>query len=213
MISPVGRTASSPRTYLLRRAVLEGARTAGTLGHVATDRRLPQRRGVRRVEEADALDGVLQIAGDDVGLDHGNEVDLVDLQDPVHPVHGQHDPAQAGHGPAGVAAAAAARDDRLAMRSARADDRGDLRRVGREHDNVRGMAPLQCVGAVGEASGLVGADVLRADGTFELGEEPWVSHASTARPPSCAPRRRGDSRGSWPCRVPARGARSHTTAG
>ena len=80
---------------LLRRAVLEGARTAGTLGHVATDRRLPQRRGVRRVEEADALDGVLQIAGDDVGLDHGNEVDLVDLQDPVHPVHGQHDAAQA----------------------------------------------------------------------------------------------------------------------
>ena len=47
---------------LLRHAVLERARSAGALGDVAADHRLPQAGRIRRIEQADALDGVLQIA-------------------------------------------------------------------------------------------------------------------------------------------------------
>ena len=57
-----------PEHVALRRAVLERARTAGALGDVAADHRLPQRRRVGRIEQADLLDRVLQVAGDDVGL-------------------------------------------------------------------------------------------------------------------------------------------------
>ena len=43
-----------PEHVLLGRAVLERARTAGALGDVAADDRLPQRRRVRRIEQPDA---------------------------------------------------------------------------------------------------------------------------------------------------------------
>ena len=114
MISPFGSTASRPSTYCLRDAVLERARPAGALGDVAADHRLSQARRIRRIEQPDAFDRVLQIAGDDVRLDDREQVALVDLENAIQPLEAEDDAAVHRHGAAGVAGAAAARHERRA---------------------------------------------------------------------------------------------------
>ncbi len=122
---------------LLGRPVLERARPAGALGDVAADDRLPQRRRVRRIEEPDLLDRVLEIAGDDVGFDDGDEVGFVDLEDAVHPLERDHDAAARRDRAAGVAGAAAARHHRDPVLRAEAHDRRDLRGRCREARRCR----------------------------------------------------------------------------
>ena len=69
---------------LLGGAVLERARAAGALGDVAADCRLPQRRGIGRVEQADPFHRVLQVAGDHIGFDDREEVQAVrEKSDPI----------------------------------------------------------------------------------------------------------------------------------
>ncbi len=78
---------------LFRHAVLECARAAGALGDVAADDRLFQARWIGRIEQADALDRILQIAGDDVGLDDGEQIALVDFEDAIEPLEAEDDAA------------------------------------------------------------------------------------------------------------------------
>ena len=104
----------------LGRAVLEGARPAGALRDVAAERAEPQRRRIGRIEQADLLDRVLQIAGDDVRLDDRQQVGFVDLEDAVHPLEREHDAAVRRDRAAGVAGAGAARHQRNAVRRCRA---------------------------------------------------------------------------------------------
>ena len=57
-----GQHRLEPEDVAFGRAVLEGARTAGALGDVAADDRLVEAGRVRRIEQPDALHGVLQVA-------------------------------------------------------------------------------------------------------------------------------------------------------
>ena len=79
-----------PQDVLFRRAVLEGARAAGTLRDVTANRRQPQRRWVRGIEEPDALHGVLEVTRDDIRLDYRQEVDLIDFENAVHALEREH---------------------------------------------------------------------------------------------------------------------------
>ena len=160
-----------PQHVLLGRAVLERARPAGALGDVPADDGLPQRRRVRRIEEPDLLDGVLEIAGDDVGFDDGDEVGFVDLEDAVHPLERDHDAAPRRDRPAGVAGAAAPRHHRHPVFGAQPDNRRDLRGVPGSTTMSAGMPALERIGAVDRARLLVGADVLRTECRLELGED------------------------------------------
>ena len=156
---------------LLRDAVLERARPARALGDVAADRRLPQAGRIRRIEQADALDGVLQVAGDHVRLDDREQVRLVDLEDAVHPLEAEDDAAAHRHRAAGVA--------RCRRRAARAASASRCRAcaiaatsaaVAGQHDDVGGMPARRAVDAVGRQRVRVDADVRVADDAAEPGE-------------------------------------------
>ena len=76
-----------------RGAVLHRARASGALRDVAAQGRDLQAGRIRRIEQPACLDGVLQLAGEDVGLHHGEQVLAVDLEDAVEALHRQQHPA------------------------------------------------------------------------------------------------------------------------
>ena len=152
-----------PEDVVAGHPVLERARPAGVFADVAADRRPAEAGWVRRIEQPDALDGVLQVARDDVRLDDGDEVRLVDLEDPVQPLQAEHDAAPHGHGPAGVPGAGAARHERRPRLVAVAGDGGDLGRRPGQDDDVGEAAAIHPVNAVALAARVVGPDELVAD--------------------------------------------------
>ena len=156
---------------LLGRAVLERTWAARAFGDIAANHRLPQRRRIGRIEEADLLDFILQVAGDDVRLDDGEEIRFVDLEDAVHPLERDDDASPDRNRPAGVAAAAPAGNDWQAMSRADLHDVRDLARVLREDDDVSGMPALQRVHAVRHARVVVRTHVGRTQYRLELGED------------------------------------------
>ena len=84
---------AQPRDVASGRAVLGGARAAGVLGDVAADRARAARGGIRRIEETEPLDLLLERLRDDARLDDGEEILAVDLEDPVHPGQVERDAA------------------------------------------------------------------------------------------------------------------------
>ena len=91
----------------------------GVFGDVAAQLAALAARRVGRVEQADRLDGTLQVGGDDAGLGDRDEIPAVDLSNPVHALEGQHDAAGDCQGTAREARAGAARCHRDAAARAR----------------------------------------------------------------------------------------------
>ncbi len=146
-----------------RDAVLERARSARALGDVSADRRPPQTGRVRRVEQAHALDGILQVAGDHVRLDDRHEARFVDLEDAVHPLEADDHAALHWHGSAGESRAAAPRHDGRARFVACAHNRRDLAGRAGHRDDVGERATLERVDAVHPPRLVVGPDEVRSN--------------------------------------------------
>lgn len=104
--------------------VFEAARAAGVGGDIAAEGAFAEAGWVRRVVPSEFADLVLEVAGDDAGLDDGDPVGRVDLEDAVHAFHGEDDAAVDGDAAADVADAAAADGD------------GDLVSSGEGHDGA-----------------------------------------------------------------------------
>ena len=102
--------------------------------------------GIGRIEQPDALDRVLQVAGDDVRLDDGEQVGLVDLEDAVQPLEAEHDAAVHGHGAAGIAGAATARHERRARLVAQRAIAAISCGVRGQDDDVRRVPALEGIG-------------------------------------------------------------------
>src|SRR4029453_11515890 len=108
---------------------LECARTTRAFGNVPAERGQPEAPRIRRREQPDLLDGILQVAGNDVRLHAGEQVQPIDLEDAVHPFERQDDSAARWTPPAGISRAGAACDDRDALVVAEFCELGDF--VGR----------------------------------------------------------------------------------
>lgn len=104
--------------------VFEAARAAGVGGDIAAEGAFAETCWVRRVVPAEFADLVLELAGDDAGLDDGDPVGWADLEDAVHAFHGEDDAAVDGDAAADVADPAAADGD------------GDLVSGGEGHDGA-----------------------------------------------------------------------------
>ncbi len=129
----------------LRRPVFERAWTAGAFCDVPAERRLPEARRIRRIEQADLFDRVLQVAGDDVRLDAGEQIELIDLENAIHPLERQHDAAADGHGAAGISGARAARHERHALVIAQLRELRHFLHVDPgQDDEIRGRALPAC---------------------------------------------------------------------
>ena len=86
-------------------AVLDRLAAARVLGDVAADEAGLEAHRVAGVEEAEVLDRVVDLVGDDARLDDRDQVGLVDLEDAVHPVDQEDDAAEDRDRPAGEARA------------------------------------------------------------------------------------------------------------
>ena len=149
MISSARQHRLERQHVALRRSVLERAGPAGAFRNVAAERRLPEACRIGRIEKADLLDGVLQIAGDDVRLHARQQVHLIDFQNAIHPLERQHDSAAGRHRAAGIAGAGAAGHERHTLVVAQLRDlRHFSRRAGKD-DDIRSGALLRAVRAVG----------------------------------------------------------------
>ena len=144
-------------------AVLEGARPAGALGDVAADAALAQAGRIRRIEQADRFDGVLERAGDHARLDDDQQVARIDRQDAREALEREDDAAPERDGAAGVAGAGAARNERDAGLVAEARDGRDLGRGAGNDDEIGAPPVLQRVRAVAQQRRVVDADEVGAD--------------------------------------------------
>ena len=203
MISPARQDHLEAEDVVARRAVLERPGTAGALGDVAADHGLAQAGRIRRVEEPDALDRVLEVAGDHVRLDDGQQVRFVDLEDAVHPLERQHDAAFDGHGPAAVSRAAAPHHEGHPRPVAHPGDRRDLAGGSWQHDKIRRVPLLQRVepvalARVGVALHVGGSHDLRG----VLGEPRRKCHARQAGLLTASPAPRSSRQGGFPVAPP-----------
>ncbi len=173
----VGEHGLEAEDVAARVAVLEGARPAGAFGDVAADAALAQAGRIRRIEQADGFDRVLQRPGDDAGLDDDQQVARIDRQDAREALERDDDAAPHGDGAAGVAGAGAARDERHAGLIAEPRDGRDFGGGAGDDDEIGGLAPLQRVGAVAEPRRVVDADEVGADDRGGGGDERRI-HAS-----------------------------------
>ena len=97
---------------------------------------------------ARGFDRILQIAGDDVRLDDGQQVLFVDLEDAIQPLHRDHHSAADRHRAAGIPVPAPRTTSGTRCSLHRARDRGDLGRGAWMQDEIGGMADLKRVDAV-----------------------------------------------------------------
>jgi hypothetical protein len=95
-----------PQQILARHSILEGARTAGIVCHVATDTGLLQAGWIRRVEQSLCFHGTMEIVGNDAGFENDEKIDGIYLQNQVHASHRQDDAAGNGDCASGIADAA-----------------------------------------------------------------------------------------------------------
>ena len=140
-----------PQNIVAGDAVFQTARAARVGRHVPADRALIDAGGIGRIEEAELLDRLLQIVGDDARLRHRQRVGGRDIQDPVHARHVQADRAGHRHRGASQPRRRAARHDRDAARVGDAQhSRHVLRRL-RMHDDIRlRLQPRAVVGIRGQ---------------------------------------------------------------
>ena len=82
------------------------------------------------------LDRSLQLAGDHMWFDDGDEVQLVDLDDAIEALHRENHAAVGGHRTACVSGACATHDERHALLVAQAGDGGHFGSVGRNDDEI-----------------------------------------------------------------------------
>ncbi len=163
-------------------AVLEAARAAGVLGHVAADRALLEAGGIGRVEQPALLDLGLQPGVDHAGLHDRDPVDLVDGQDGVHPRHAQHDAAAQRHRAAGEAAAHRPRGERHAAGAGDAVHGRHLGGRGGQHHQRRGVLVERAVEAVGDQVARVGQHPARNRGAQRVDQvRRRIDHPRTLR--------------------------------
>ena len=151
------------------RAVFERARPPGALGDVAANGRLPQPGRIGRIEQSDMLNGILEVAGDDIRLDASEEIHLIDLENPVHPFERHHNAASYGDGATCVTRAAASYDDRNAFIVAERGELSDLLSRGRKHDEIGRRTLPRAIGAVGVERGCV----LKKKRAADDAGDPW----------------------------------------
>src|SRR4029453_1448356 len=147
----------------------------------APERAQPERRRIGRIEQTDPFDGILQIAGDDVGLDDRQQVGPVYRGDSVQPLERDHDAAVGRDGAPGVAGAGAARHDRNAPGVAEPRDRGDLVGVARKHYGVRRLPALHRVRSIWDPDFVVCLEMVRADDRAEGVEKRASTFARSGR--------------------------------
>ncbi len=146
-----------------REPVLEAVRAAGVLRDVAAHRADHLGRRVGRVEQPVRRRGLRHRQVGHARLDDRAPRHRVDLKHPAHPRHDDEHALGVRQGAAGQAGAAAARHERHAGVRADPDDRGDLGRGLRQHDERgHGAVRGQPVALVGPQLERVGEHVGRA---------------------------------------------------
>ena len=117
-------------------AVLEAARAAGVGDDVAANRIVRPAGRVRRIEEPQLFDCLLELLRINAGLNHRHKVGGVDFLDPVHARQRKHDAAADGHAAADVAMSRATRGDRDFVAVGKAQDGRNGLGAARQHHHV-----------------------------------------------------------------------------
>jgi hypothetical protein len=124
---------------------------------------LPQACGIGRVKQPDFLDGILQVACDDIRLNPCDKVDLIDVEDLIHPLERQYDSTARRHGAAAVTRAGASRHERYPSIVAQSCELRDFLRRAWKDDKIGGSGVFRAVRTVRFARGQVLKDERAAD--------------------------------------------------
>jgi hypothetical protein len=96
-----GQDSLQTQDMMPRDSLLDGASAACVLREVPPDEAGLEAHRIARVEKAECLNRLADLAGHDAGFHHGHHVFSVDLQNTVHALESQHNASEKRHGSAG----------------------------------------------------------------------------------------------------------------